>query len=107
MGGVHLTVVLMQCFLVVLWQVDEPVMMRFPDQALEYGIDQLSSCFDGVSAPNVVKTVHLCCGYPDHLVSELFYSTVNSLLATTSCKQPPPVSNHFVNNRFVFQSIAV
>lgn len=49
-------------------QVDEPVMMRYPDQALEYGIDQLSSCFDGVSAPDVVKTVHLCCGYPNYLV---------------------------------------
>lgn len=43
-------------------------MMRYPDQALEYGIDQLSSCFDGVSAPDVVKTVHLCCGYPNYLV---------------------------------------
>ena len=53
-------------------QVDEPVMVRFPDQALEYGIEQLSSCFDGVSAPDVVKTVHLCCGYPDYLVSEIF-----------------------------------
>lgn len=42
-------------------------MMRYPDQALEYGIDQLLSCFDGVSAPDVVKTVHLCCGYPDYL----------------------------------------
>ncbi|CAH3034594.1 unnamed protein product [Porites lobata] len=51
-------------------QVDEPVMMRYPDQALEYGIDQLSSCFDGVSAPDVVKTVHLCCGYPDYLDQE-------------------------------------
>ena len=30
--------------------------------------------------------------------------TVNSLLATTSRKRPPPVSNHFVNNRFAFQS---
>lgn len=40
-------------------QVDEPVLMHFPDQALEYGIEQLSSCFNGVSAPDVVKTVHL------------------------------------------------
>ena len=44
-------------------------MMRFPDQALDYGIEQLSSCFDGVSAADVVKTVHLCYGYPDYLVS--------------------------------------
>lgn len=50
-------------------QVDEPVLMRYPGQALEYGIEQLSSCFNGVSAPDVVKTVHLCCGYPNYLVS--------------------------------------
>jgi len=51
-------------------QVDEPVLMRFPEQALEYGIDQLATCFDGVRASDVVKTVHLCCGYPNHLDQE-------------------------------------
>lgn len=51
-------------------QVDEPVLMRYPDEALEYGIDQLSSCFNGVSAADVVKTVHLCCGYPNYLDQE-------------------------------------
>ena len=35
--------------------------MRFPDEALDYGIDQLSTCFDGVTSPDVVKAVHLCC----------------------------------------------
>ncbi|RMX44068.1 hypothetical protein pdam_00015034 [Pocillopora damicornis] len=49
-------------------QVDEPVLMRFPDEALDYGIDQLSTCFDGVTSPDVVKAVHLCCGYPTYLV---------------------------------------
>ena len=29
--------------------------------------------------------------------------TVNSLIATTSRERPPPVSDHFVNNRFVSQ----
>ena len=28
-------------------------------------------------------------------------NTVNSLIATTSRKRPPPISDHFVNNRFV------
>ena len=32
------------------------------------------------------------------------FSTVNSFRATTSRKRPPPVSDHFVNNRFVSQS---
>ena len=30
-------------------------------------------------------------------------NTVNSLIATTSRKRPPPVSDHFVNKRFVSQ----
>ena len=33
--------------------------------------------------------------------------TVNSLIATTSRKRPPPVSDHFTNNRFVSQSNTV
>ena len=34
-------------------------------------------------------------------------NTVNSLQATTSREQPPPVSNHFAKNRFVSQSNTV
>ena len=33
----------------------------------------------------------------------MFSNTVNSLMAITSRKRPPPVSDHFVNNRFVSQ----
>ncbi|XP_072178257.1 5-methyltetrahydropteroyltriglutamate--homocysteine methyltransferase-like [Diadema setosum] len=47
-------------------QLDEPVMMREPDVALEYGIDDAAQCFDGV-VPEVTKAVHLCCGYPLYL----------------------------------------
>ena len=54
--------------------------MRFPEQALEYGIDQLATCFDGVTASDVVKTVHLCCGYPNHLVS--WYATCMAAIFT-------------------------
>lgn len=52
--------------------------MRFPDEALDYGIDQLSTCFDGVTSPDVVKAVHLCCGYPTYLVGmiDLFYKSL-------------------------------
>ena len=40
----------------------------------------------------------------DALLSrEAYAHTVNSLIATTSPKRPPPVSDHFVNNRFVFK----
>lgn len=52
--------------------------MRFPDEALDYGIDQLSTCYDGVTSPDVVKAVHLCCGYPTYLVGmiDLFYKSL-------------------------------
>ncbi|XP_013380926.1 uncharacterized protein LOC106152014 isoform X3 [Lingula anatina] len=47
-------------------QIDEPVMVRSPEIAMDYGIDHLTRCFEGVG-PEVEKTVHLCCGYPAYL----------------------------------------
>jgi len=45
-------------------QLDEPVLMRYPERALEYGIDNITKCFENVPA-EITKIVHLCCGYPD------------------------------------------
>ena len=47
-------------------QVDEPLFARLPDQALDYGVENLERCFHGVSG-GVMRTVHMCCGYPDKL----------------------------------------
>ena len=47
-------------------QVDEPVMARKPEGALAHGIEQVGSCFSGVP-DEVVRTVHICCGYPLHV----------------------------------------
>eukprot|EP00794_Sanderia_malayensis_P017627 gene17627-19381_t len=47
-------------------KIDEPVLMRYPDKALEYGIDFVSQCFHGIP-DDVFKTVHACCGYPQYL----------------------------------------
>ncbi|XP_065052240.1 5-methyltetrahydropteroyltriglutamate--homocysteine methyltransferase-like [Rhopilema esculentum] len=47
-------------------QVDEPVLMRYPMQGLEYGIKYLSACITDVPK-EVFKTVHACCGYPQYL----------------------------------------
>ena len=47
-------------------QIDEPVFARKPDEALAYGIDHLERCFFNCPA-NVVRTVHICCGYPDRM----------------------------------------
>ena len=47
-------------------QVDEPVFAREPDKALAFGIDNLERCFQGVPE-QVVRAVHMCCGYPSGL----------------------------------------
>jgi len=47
-------------------QIDEPVFARQPDNALAYGFDNLERCFHG-APEGVVRTVHMCCGYPDGL----------------------------------------
>ena len=53
------------------------------------------------------KRLFACERLLDHLRYFVYITTVNSLLATTSRKRPPPVSDHFVNNRFVSQSNTV
>ena len=45
-------------------QVDEPIFARKPKDALSFGIEALDRVFHGV-LDNVVRTVHMCCGYPD------------------------------------------
>ncbi len=44
-------------------QIDEPVFARTPDQALDFGFENLERCFAGVPA-DVNRVVHMCCGYP-------------------------------------------
>ncbi|MPZ10370.1 MAG: 5-methyltetrahydropteroyltriglutamate--homocysteine methyltransferase [Kiloniellaceae bacterium] len=50
-------------------QIDEPLFARKPKQALAYGIDHIERCWQGVP-PGVVKTLHICCGYPSRLDQE-------------------------------------
>merc|ERR1719186_2126721 len=47
-------------------QIDEPVIMRYPDKAMAFGIDYVASCFI-VLPSTVTRIVHFCCGYPDKL----------------------------------------
>ncbi len=47
-------------------QIDEPVFARYPQAALEYGVENLERCWHGVPA-GVTKTMHMCCGYPNYL----------------------------------------
>jgi len=47
-------------------QIDEPVFARQPKNALDYGFENLEKAFHGCP-DHVVRTVHMCCGYPDRL----------------------------------------
>ncbi len=47
-------------------QVDEPLLARFPEQALKYGIAHVERCFKDVP-DHVMTAVHICCGYPQYL----------------------------------------
>ena len=47
-------------------QIDEPLFARKPGPALDYGFENLERAF--YKCPkNVIRTVHMCCGYPDRL----------------------------------------
>lgn len=47
-------------------QIDEPVFARNPKNALDFGFENLEKIFHACPA-HVVRTVHMCCGYPDKL----------------------------------------
>ena len=47
-------------------QIDEPGFARSPGDALDFGFENLDRCWHGVP-DDVVRTVHMCCGYPDKL----------------------------------------
>ncbi|MBT4604118.1 cobalamin-independent methionine synthase II family protein [archaeon] len=47
-------------------QIDEPLLVRKPKDALDFGIKNLERCFAGVPS-TVFKTIHACCGYPNKL----------------------------------------
>ncbi len=50
-------------------QIDEPVFARYPREALGFGVGHLERCFHGLPAA-VTRSVHVCCGYPEHLDQE-------------------------------------
>ena len=50
-------------------QVDEPVFARKPEEALEYGFENLERTLHGVPK-DINRVVHMCCGYPSSLDAE-------------------------------------
>ncbi|MGI9484562.1 MAG: cobalamin-independent methionine synthase II family protein [Geminicoccaceae bacterium] len=53
-------------------QVDEPLFARNVERALDFGVECLNRCFDGVS-DDVTRVMHMCCGYPGHLDDEHYH----------------------------------
>jgi len=47
-------------------QIDEPLFARKPQEALDYGFENLERAFHNCPQ-DVIRTVHMCCGYPDRL----------------------------------------
>ncbi len=52
-------------------QVDEPLFARQVEDALDFGMEGLERCFQGVPE-GVTRAVHMCCGYPEHLDDEVY-----------------------------------
>lgn len=48
-------------------QIDEPLFARKPQEAIDFGIDNLAKCYEGLNKSNIEKITHICCGYPDKL----------------------------------------
>ena len=53
-------------------QVDEPLFARNVQRALDYGVECLDRCFDGVPE-GVTRVMHMCCGYPGHLDDDEYH----------------------------------
>ncbi|MEC7416870.1 MAG: 5-methyltetrahydropteroyltriglutamate--homocysteine methyltransferase [SAR324 cluster bacterium] len=50
-------------------QIDEPLFARYPERALEFGVENLERAFHGCPE-GVMRTAHMCCGYPDRIDRE-------------------------------------
>lgn len=59
-------------------QVDEPGFARSPDDALDFGFENLDRCWHGVP-DSVTRTVHMCCGYPNKLDAENYPKADNDI----------------------------
>ncbi|MBC8258642.1 MAG: cobalamin-independent methionine synthase II family protein [SAR324 cluster bacterium] len=47
-------------------QIDEPLFARYPERALDFGVENLERAFQGCPE-GVTRTAHMCCGYPDKI----------------------------------------
>ena len=61
-------------------QIDEPGFARSPEDALDFGFENLDRCWHGVP-DSVTRTVHMCCGYPNKLDAENYPKADNAIYA--------------------------
>ncbi len=104
-------------------QIDEPLFARWPDEALAYGLENLERCFHRVPA-HVVRTIHMCCGYPAKLDQEDYpkadqgaYFTLADALADTSIQAVSiedahrhndlALLEHFASSRVILGVVAI
>lgn len=90
-------------------QIDEPLFARKPEKALEFGIDSLDRCLQGVP-DDVFTIVHICCGYPEHLDQEDFpkadsaaYVTLADALENSKIKAISIEDTHRRNDLFFLE----
>ncbi|MFT5217964.1 MAG: 5-methyltetrahydropteroyltriglutamate--homocysteine methyltransferase [Planctomycetota bacterium] len=85
-------------------QIDEPLFVRHLDKALEYGVECLDRCFDGVP-DEVTRVMHMCCGYPGHVDDDGYlkadpncYFQLAKAVDQTSVHQVSIEDAHCLNN---------
>jgi len=73
-------------------QLDEPVLMRYPEKALDYGVKDVIKCFEGLP-DDVISQVHLCCGYPTYCDQDDYMKADKNLYKTLA----PLLDNSGIN----------
>jgi 5-methyltetrahydropteroyltriglutamate--homocysteine methyltransferase len=104
-------------------QVDEPLFARNVERALDYGVECLDRCFDGVP-DSVTRVMHMCCGYPAKLDDEEYHkadpscyfrlakavdaSTVNQISIEDAHRYNDlSLLESFANSTVIFGSVAI
>jgi len=104
-------------------QIDEPLFARKPQEALDYGFENLERAFHGCPK-QVIRTVHMCCGYPDRLdhpdypkadpnaylqiADAVEYSCINAISVEDAHRHNDlKLLEHFANTTVIFGAVAI
>ncbi|MEE9322728.1 MAG: cobalamin-independent methionine synthase II family protein [Granulosicoccus sp.] len=104
-------------------QIDEPLFARKPQEALDYGFENLERAFHGCPK-QVTRTVHMCCGYPDRLdhpdypkadpnaylqiADAVEYSSINAVSVEDAHRHNDlKLLEHFATTTVIFGAVAI